>query len=274
MSSSGNIESPRIDLFRLLEKDSNQPILVISKSSILAQTAITELPNVSVMELNEPSDMSSIGIDKVREISSLTSVNSNKLSVLVIYNFSRATLEAQNSFLKSLEETVSGLRFVIVASSKSSVIKTVSSRCIEYKLARTHKQDLVDMAHSDYNPLNVNSLEIEKIHNALSGDFDALVDILSESKKMNNFENIVQSAKNIFVDSSDALKNLAGIYKSKDDIIKLVAVMATIAESKILSDKTNRAHWTAVARAIVDSKQKLNEQVNPKLVLDSLVMKI
>ena len=68
-------------------------------------------------------------IDTAREI--ISSVSAQKFSEVrfVIISFDRATIEAQNTLLKSLEEPAVGTYFVLFVPTSDQVLPTIVSRC-------------------------------------------------------------------------------------------------------------------------------------------------
>lgn len=72
----------------------------------------------------------SVGIDLVRKIKSLL-INKNTAGyrLIIVYKFETATEEAQNAFLKLLEEPPSDTMILLVAKESQKILPTVFSRC-------------------------------------------------------------------------------------------------------------------------------------------------
>lgn len=68
-------------------------------------------------------------ITDVRELSKFTSLATSDRTIIVINNFNEASTDAQNAFLKELEEPQESLTYVLTAQSQDSVLPTISSRC-------------------------------------------------------------------------------------------------------------------------------------------------
>lgn len=73
----------------------------------------------------------SIKIKEIREINSqiIYPPSKEKFKTFILYNFEKATIPAQNSFLKSLEEHPSYVQFVLQCNTLNGVLKTIKSRC-------------------------------------------------------------------------------------------------------------------------------------------------
>lgn len=75
-----------------------------------------------------------LGIDQIRDIQREVSIASmNRL--FVIYEFQTASVEAQNSFLKTLEEKTEHNHFILVSNSETAVLPTIRSRVKLIKLS-------------------------------------------------------------------------------------------------------------------------------------------
>lgn len=68
-------------------------------------------------------------IGDLRDLSKFTSIKISQKTAIIIKNIDKASIEAQNAFLKSLEEPQSDLIYVLTAQSAEAVLPTVLSRC-------------------------------------------------------------------------------------------------------------------------------------------------
>ncbi len=83
---------------------------------------------------------SSITIEQVRTLYSLTRTGSSLL--VIVKDAGSLSREAQNAFLKLLEEPPKGVLFALTASSQSAVLPTIRSRSQEIKVIAPKKDDL------------------------------------------------------------------------------------------------------------------------------------
>lgn len=85
---------------------------------------------ITLLNLFEFTPETSVGIDLVRKIKSmLTNKNVSGLRLVIVYKFETATEEAQNAFLKLLEEPPSDTIILLVAKDSQKILPTVFSRC-------------------------------------------------------------------------------------------------------------------------------------------------
>jgi hypothetical protein len=69
-----------------------------------------------------------LGIGQVRQLQKAMIYSSNEVRVYVVYWFDTASIEAQNAFLKTLEEPVENSQLILVVKSASHLLPTVLSR--------------------------------------------------------------------------------------------------------------------------------------------------
>lgn len=76
----------------------------------------------------------------------------NSFKIFILNNFDRATLQAQNKLLKSLEEPPKFVKFFLTGKSRKNILPTVSSRCeiiTPEKFTREEIFSLLDIPNAD-----------------------------------------------------------------------------------------------------------------------------
>lgn len=68
-------------------------------------------------------------IEDARELTKITSLSFKEKTAVIIENIDAATEEAQNAFLKNLEEPQKNIIFILTAKNINNVIPTIISRC-------------------------------------------------------------------------------------------------------------------------------------------------
>lgn len=68
-------------------------------------------------------------INDIRQLNSFTKLKVVKPTAIIIRNIDEATTEAQNAFLKNLEEPQDNLIYILVANSIYNLVPTITSRC-------------------------------------------------------------------------------------------------------------------------------------------------
>jgi len=84
-------------------------------------------------------------ISDVRSLNSFTKLSINKPTSIVINNFSNVTPEAQNAFLKNLEEPQENVSYILTSNTIYNILPTITSRCLiiytkpDFKIAKENK---------------------------------------------------------------------------------------------------------------------------------------
>lgn len=83
-------------------------------------------------------------IGDVRELSNFTKLKLTNKTVILIKDFDKSSEEAQNAFLKSLEEPQANLTYVLTCNEVAHVLDTIVSRCevLEFSKNRTQSEDM------------------------------------------------------------------------------------------------------------------------------------
>ena len=111
-------------------------------SSILGKNQIKQY--VDVLEFRNKKGKKSIGVDEIRsiieEISKKPFEGSKK--VIIIYEGDRITIQAQNAFLKTMEEPPKGVYIFILCENLELILETIKSRCQIHKLSKLSIKDI------------------------------------------------------------------------------------------------------------------------------------
>lgn len=81
-------------------------------------------------------------VDDVREITKFTKLHSQNKTTILIYNIDQASIEAQNAFLKTLEEPQDSISFILTATNLEKVVATIQSRTEVINI--TEQNEIVD----------------------------------------------------------------------------------------------------------------------------------
>lgn len=103
----------------------------------------------------EPEE-SSLKIEQIRDIKSTLIRADPEPRMVIIFDFDTARDEAQNAFLKTLEEKANLVQFVIVVKDKTAVLSTIASRCKTIELKSTVLKINSELTNIDKNSLYEN----------------------------------------------------------------------------------------------------------------------
>jgi len=92
-----------------------------------------------ISELSEYTDNFTFEVTKIEEVRNLIKLSSvlNKHTI-IIEGLNKASTEAQNAFLKTLEEPPGKIQFILTVPNLNNLLPTIISRCTQIKLTGTN----------------------------------------------------------------------------------------------------------------------------------------
>ncbi len=167
-------------------------------------------------------EATTITIDQIREIHKFV-VNAPFNKIVIINQFNTAKKEAQNAFLKTLEEHSDNTHFVLVVSTAYGLLPTIESRC---HVVRLH-QDSTEPSPRSKN-VKKNFLAFETLEEALD---------LSGSMKKDGYANAIDE---LIVSTHSALLNEVekGSYQ-RDNLEKSIKLLRSALSTKALMNDYN-----------------------------------
>lgn len=108
-----------------------------AESYIDAFCATKNIPPYAILRIKK--EKNNLSIDEIRNIATIIPRSNNASVAIVVYDFESAKPEAQNAFLKTLEERAASAQFFVLVSEQSSVLPTIASRCKLVRLEEIKK---------------------------------------------------------------------------------------------------------------------------------------
>ena len=160
-----------------------------------------------LMDGNEPDllevyseDNSSISVDRVREIIQKVSQHAfgTGYRVVLIEPVEKMTLQAQNCLLKSLEEPISNVVFLLMTHELTATLGTIASRCIRVKLNPWPddilRSTLLRLGHAEQ--------AVENVLPRCGGNIGTALEMLDEDKLDSDAQQFAMDALSILNDAS------------------------------------------------------------------------
>lgn len=233
--------------------------------SIIATTA--QKPGRSVMlDVVRPEE-SIISVDHIRKLKQSFTLRQGKheLRVLIIESAEVMTQEAQNSFLKLLEEPPQGVRFVLLARYAGGLLDTVRSRC---SLLRVKPLD-ESAAYSHYEKAGISLTEMKRAYAIADAEPGKLYHLLSDDTT--DYTAALETAKMLlkstlfermlFID--ELSKDKARVYlvlQALEDVLRALSRTKQISDQEIQKLIKKR-------HALLQARQAVERKLNTKLVL-------
>lgn len=228
-------------------------------------------------------------IEDIQERFSMSALESNGSKIYIINKIENATTEAVNSLLKFLEEPSSDIYAIITTANVNNVLPTIVSRCMNIRLKKSSKEELVATAVSK-------NLDIDdaSILACFLGSVDAIMDTYENSSYLSIKDMVIELL--IKMDEGDDLlyftqTEISEIVKDKNDFSMFLELLE-IAFLDILYFKNSRELnfskqydlLESLSKKLKSVEQKLSTimlfkgcasvNANVKLLLDNLIIKL
>lgn len=276
--------STRRDIKQFLEAPSHCLLLVGPEGSgkpSLARAVLAQILSVSSQTLvNHPYFLhlqpikGSLIIDQVRQAQDFvklkTTGSGNLRRAILVEDAHKLTPEAQNAFLKLLEEPPADTIIILTASATQSLLPTIRSRTQKITVRTPHKADLEKNFNAPSDKLlaafYMSSGQVGLMSRILANDgSDDLLGYIEEAKqmlKMSSFERLA------FVDQ---------FVRAKKSTRRLLWALAAIANAALhqaaqRADRKTIKHWQELLGQLNELQQQLQANPNQKLLLTNLVL--
>lgn len=221
-------------------------------------------------------DRKTISIETIRQVQQFTQLKTLGSGlirrVIILLDAGNMTIEAQNAFLKLLEEPPTDTAVILTVENESSLLPTIMSRVqklavhpVAESIVRQHFATMYDAA------------AIEKAY-FLSGGLPGLMHALLEGDQDHPLIPAVTEAKVILqAKTFERLTMVDGLGKKKDDLPYVLQALRQIAETgrnqaSKQQDTTKIARWHRIIRAVYEAESALAQNANTKLVLTNLML--
>ena len=100
------------------------------------QELIANMTHPNILNIKKTNDKKNIEIDQIREVVKFTNQSSfnNKARFIIIDDAEFLNINSSNALLKNLEEPNENVFFILIFNSDMSLLDTIKSRCIEFKI--------------------------------------------------------------------------------------------------------------------------------------------
>jgi len=128
-------------------------------TSKLSQDVIDDINNQISLKAENPyhkieiKNANNIKINSIREINKIVSLNFDEIDFrgIIISEAHKMTTEAQNAFLKNLEEPPEGIIYILITDNSDALLTTIKSRCWEVNFAPLHENHLSSILKQKFN---------------------------------------------------------------------------------------------------------------------------
>jgi hypothetical protein len=246
-------------------------------ASIIGLKDASELTKYPYYTAINPSG-TSITIDEIRAAQSLLTLKVPKgqggiRRVISVIDAGRMRSEAQNAFLKTLEEPPLDTCIILTARGES-LLPTITSRAQTITILPVSSKQAAEF----YGKKGIGSAELQKNYALSQGQAGLLSTLLSAEAHV--LTPWVQTAKEVLAETvGRRLLRTDGLAKNKDEIRLLLDALSRIAHSALQASATQNKQamvqrWSHTQSVIQESLRALNYNASTKLLLDNLFVNL
>lgn len=268
-------ESAVSSLSKMIEKDTIPHAILLTGPSGCGKTTLARILSKKVdcgkMDLIENNCADFKGIDTIREIRSamVSSPISGKSRVWIIDECHKLTNDAQNAFLKLLEDTPSHVYFILCTTEPNRLIKTIRTRCTEISVKSLSDKEIEKLISSVCKKEKIKLSEevIDKIINVSEGSarktlvvLHQIRDIKSKEEQLNAISSSISENQGITIarllfNTKTKWKEIANVLKTieNDDAESIRWLILGYAKSVLLNGGNLSARAYQVIRVFQDN---------------------
>lgn len=252
---------------------------------------------VDLVEWRIDKNKSTIGVNSIRTLNEEINkkpYEGNK-KVVIIYDAHKMTAQAQNAFLKTIEEPPKNVTILLLCENLEVILDTIKSRCQIHKLKNLNVEEMEQFIKKGYVDLTLEEIRvIVAFSNGIPGKAEKFI-------CDNNFKDIRNITMEILlqlskVGTEELIKYEKKLSGQKDDFDEIIAVFLSyirdtiiykeiedenliINIDKLLSIKELANIFSfnklnGIINIINDTRDNLDRNVNPGLVFEVMLFKM
>jgi len=217
----------------------------------------------------EPDEKGTITIDATRALYQRTRAKRASHQVMIIDHAEAMSGEAQNAFLKLLEEPRPGLTFILTAPNVNDVLPTIQSRVQVVQLRPVSAQELASLAKKIKPKLDDQTLT--QLLFVANGRPATLITMLRNGAAFDHHKKIMQRAKQLLsVSQYERLSMVQELTKDKAELTVVLEAMTHMLRLQLRHDPS--PHWVYIADNVQEALRRLRQNGNPRAQLVHLFM--
>lgn len=234
-----------------------------------------KLPKSAVLTIETAE--TSIGIAQIhqlqRQLNLKTADGATRL--VLVRDADLMTAEAQNAFLKMLEEPPTDTTILLLAANRAKLLPTIISRCRTIHLGSSSQSEITDFLIKEYNQPQPRAAEIAKLSR---GSIGLAVQLAADTELLQSWQDRQQLIGDLLDDNLDLYQKLARVGKieGETDTVAVIEGYLTELRQKIRSSLGGPTASFALLSNQLAKATKLLKQLqanaNSRLVLTQLAL--
>lgn len=258
-----------------LAKDVPQSILISGQAGLSFQSAIDTLTRDSMVIPIRPqltkdgtvSDLGIISIEQIRDIVHDARIKRTADYFVVIYNADKMTVQAQNAFLKLLEEPGVNIHYILTSSLPGLLLPTILSRVQTVSLLPLPMDKSIELLDK----IGVNSEEKRKQLAFMAGGLpDDLIRLTEDDEYFESRTTSMKDARTLLQATSYEKMLVINRYSKSDRVNQLIDDAITIVRHTIKTKSSGSLVDTL--ELLLDISHNIIRNASPRLQLLRLVV--
>jgi len=223
-----------------------------------------------------------IEIEEIRKAKERLSLKPyhNKIKALIIDDSHLMKSDAQNAFLKMLEEPKGDTLIIFITPFRKMLLKTIRSRAQEIKFSLVSNEEIEKYLIS----LGASSKKAKEISLISSGQIGKAINFFEDKSKMDFFNKSIEDI--IFLSRSSISQRFQYAEKLKDDKIKIIEILDIWERFlrreillKVFNYKSSVNYSLKKTKELIDELEKIkyiieSSNVNKRMAFESLLIKL
>ncbi len=223
-----------------------------------------------------------IEIEEIRKAKERLSLKPyhNKIKALIIDDSHLMKSDAQNAFLKMLEEPKGDTLIIFITPFREMLLKTIRSRAQEIKFSLVSNEEIEKYLIS----LGASSKKAKEISLISSGQIGKAINFFEDKSKMDFFNKSIEDI--IFLSRSSINQRFQYAEKLKDDKIKIIEILDIWERFlrreillKVFNYKSSVNYSLKKTKELIDELEKIkyiieSSNVNKRMAFESLLIKL
>lgn len=250
-----------------------------------------------LVEWRVEKNKSTIGVNSIRALTEEINKKpyEGEKKVIIIYDAHKMTVQAQNAFLKTIEEPPKNVTILLLCENLEAILDTIKSRCQIHKLKNLNVDEMEAFLKINYNHLTLEELKVivafsdgipgkaEKfIEDSSFKDIrDITMEILLKLNKIGT-EELMKYEKNLS-NQKEKFEEILTAFLSyiRDTIIykeieeeNLIINIDKVLNIKELANIFSFNKLNGIIKVINDTRENLDRNVNPGLTFEVMLLKM
>lgn len=241
---------------------------IISEIFNIELDKVSNHPNIKIVE----PEKNAITIEQIREVNNFlklkTSGKTDFKRAVIFENIELMGIEAQNAFLKNLEEPPKDTIIILTCSNPKAILSTITSRVQQINILPVLKTDVLKYFGDKYS-----TNKIERAYHLSEGSIGLLSAVLNEDSEHPLVQQI-DIAKDIYRKNVFERLNLVDEIAKKGSLNDFLLALELVCHAALLNavnknDKSIKS-WTERSKTILQTQQFYLNNPNTKLLLTNL----